>query len=97
MGRKEAEQIQRDAAREALDRMEKATRPLAGGFQGALIRLDKRTWQARPYECRIESACNAETAEVIALYADMEHRGSRSNAIRDLIARGAASLAAERA
>lgn len=44
---------------------------------------------------RIESACDAATAAVVELYgAELD---SKSKAVRDLLRRGAASLAAERA
>lgn len=69
----------------------------SGGLRGAAEALAERGAQARPYECRVEAACNAETAEIITLHADASFRGSKSDAIRDLIARGAASLAIERA
>lgn len=49
----------------------------------------------RPYGARVESACNAATGAVIdALGAEL---GSKSEAIRELLARGARSLAADRA
>jgi len=60
----------------------------------ALARLPGRA-QVRPYKHRVESACNEATADVIRLYG--VELGSASQAVRDLIARGAASLAAERA
>lgn len=63
----------------------------------ALENLAARGPVARPYERRIEAACNEETAIVIERHAREHFRGSRSDATRDLIARGAASLAAERA
>jgi hypothetical protein len=50
---------------------------------------------ARPYGYRIEATGNALIADVIATYG-ME-LGSDSEAIRDLLARGAKALAAERA
>jgi hypothetical protein len=50
---------------------------------------------ARPYGYRIESACNAAMSDVITFYG--LELGSESEAIRDLVARGAAALAAERA
>ena len=49
----------------------------------------------RPYEARIESAAPAIIGAVVALYGLELH--STSEAVRDLLARGAASLAAERA
>lgn len=49
---------------------------------------------ARPYGFRVEAACNGFTDDVLRLYG--EELGSRSEAIRILIAKGAAALAAER-
>lgn len=61
----------------------------------ALARLRDRAAQTRPYQHRVESACNAETAEVIRLYG--QQLGSSSQAIRDLLFRGAATLHPDRA
>ena len=63
----------------------------------ALAALAGRGAQSRPYDCRVESACNAETMDVINTWAAEAHRGSRSDAIRDLIAIAAKALQAERA
>lgn len=60
----------------------------------ALARLRDRA-HVRPYRHRVESACNKETAEVIRLYG--LELGSSSQAIRDLLARGAATLRPDRA
>lgn len=61
----------------------------------ALTALAGTVASARPFNYRIESAGNAATGAVIDAYG--EELGSRSEAIRDLLKRGAASLAAERA
>lgn len=92
MGRKEAAEVQRVAAREALKKM--GVTPGMGALDEALAALESRGPRPRPYSARVESAANAETGEVIRLYG--EELGSASEAVRDLLARGAASLAAER-
>lgn len=62
---------------------------------GAAQALASRGGHARPYDYRVESAANAETGWAIHLYG--LELGSRSEAIRDLLARGIAAVAAERA
>jgi hypothetical protein len=61
----------------------------------ALAALAGTVASARPFDYRVESAANGATGAVIDAYGDV--LGSRSEAIRDLLKRGAASLAAERA
>lgn len=53
------------------------------------------TGTRRPYDARVESACNAATRAVIDAYG--LELGSRSEAIRELLSLGAAVLAATRA
>lgn len=93
VGRKEATEVQRVAAREALDKM--GWRPGMSPLDEALAALAYRGPRPRPYSARVESAANEETGEVIRLYG--EELGSASEAVRDLLARGAADLARERA
>lgn len=64
-------------------------------LSAALAGLLDRGASARPFNRRVEAACNEETGEVIELYGRL--MGSTSEAIRALVARGAVSLAAERA
>lgn len=61
----------------------------------ALEAMTVRNPQLRPFGHRVEGACNAATRDVISTYG--LELGSESAAIRDLLARGAASVAAERA
>lgn len=63
----------------------------------ALAALAGRGAQSRPYSSRVESACNDETMDVINTWALEAWRGSRSDAIRDLIAIAGETIAARRA
>lgn len=64
-------------------------------LEEALAAVERTLPSARPFSYRIESAGNEAIGAVIDLYGI--ELGSRSEAIRDLLARGARSLAAERA
>lgn len=61
----------------------------------ALASLAGTMPSARPFDYRVEAAANGATGLVVDLYG--AELGSRSEAIRDLLKRGAASLQAERA
>lgn len=67
---------------------------MATDLTEALATLEKMGTR-RPYDGRIEAACNRATADVIEAYG--LEVGSRSEAVRELLALGAAVLAATRA
>lgn len=63
-------------------------------LDAALAALEKAGTR-RPYDGRIEAACNQATADVIEAYG--AEVGGKSEAVRELLALGAAVLAATRA
>lgn len=63
-------------------------------LDAALAKLATTVSSARPFNYRVESAANEATGDVVDLYGI--ELGSRSEAIRDLLKRGGAHLAAER-
>jgi hypothetical protein len=78
--------------------------PMLDGVEARTVRVDLdmalasmagTMASARPFDYRVEAAANGATGLVVDLYG--AELGSRSEAIRDLLKRGAASLLAERA